>query len=181
MSLLYVDDIRGKTAAASVDLSNATNLKMPAGSVIQTVSGTYTTVGYTNSTSPVQAWSGVSITPKFSTSLIKVECNWYCMHRDYYDGFASIYRNGSAISGMQKVIRNAAHTGTNFISAGSRPIWYCPAWLWSFTEAAGGTSQITYSIHCWTQDTSQDTWWNDASTNSNENPTSTMILSEISQ
>ena len=85
MSLLYVDDIRGKTAATDVDLSNATNLKMPAGSVIQTVSGPYTTVGYTNSTSPVQEWSGVSITPKFSTSLIKVECNWYCMHRDYYD------------------------------------------------------------------------------------------------
>ena len=37
MSILFVDDIRGKTAAASVDLSNATNLKMPAGHIVQTV------------------------------------------------------------------------------------------------------------------------------------------------
>mgnify|MGYP001181720183 CR=1 FL=1 len=95
MSILFVDDIRGKTAAGSV--------KMPAGAVIQTVSGTYTTVGNTASTSPVQAWSGVSITPKFSTSLIKVECNWYCMHRDYYDGYTNIYRNGSAIRECRKL------------------------------------------------------------------------------
>tara|TARA_B100000927_G_scaffold51664_1_gene38616 strand:+ start:3732 stop:4262 length:531 start_codon:yes stop_codon:yes gene_type:complete len=35
MSILFVDDIRGKTAATDVDLSNATNLKMPAGHIVQ--------------------------------------------------------------------------------------------------------------------------------------------------
>ena len=82
---------------------------------------------------------------------------------------------------MQKIIRNAAHTGTTFVSAETRSIWYCPAWLWSFTEAAGGTSQITYSIYCWTQNASQPTWWNAAASNANEDPISTMILSEIAQ
>ena len=172
-STITVDNIQGSTAAGTV--------KMPAGHIIQTVYGTFDTVGSTVSTSPVQAWSGTSITPKFSTSLIKVECNFFVMHRDYYDGYAQLYRNGSAISNQKKVIRNAAHTGGSFTGAGTRSVWYCPAWLWSFTEAAGGTSQITYSIHCWTQDASQGTWWNHAYSNSNEDPTTTMILSEIAQ
>ena len=150
------------------------------GHAIQTVSGTYATVGNTTSTSAVQAWTGLSITPKFSNSLIKVECNWFCMHRDYYDGYAQIYRNGSATN-VRKVIRNAAHTGNGFTDGATRTIWYCPAWLWSFTEAAGSTSQITYSMYCWTQNAGQTTWWNDAFSNSEENPVSTMILTEIAQ
>ena len=68
-----------------------------------------------------------------------------------------------------------------YSTAGSTTIWYSPAWLWSFTEAAGGTSQLTYSIYCWTQNAGQTTWWNDAYSNTEENPTSTMILTEIAQ
>lgn len=175
MSILFVDDVRGKTTAGSV--------KMPAGHVIQTVSGTYDVGSSTTSTSPVQAWTGVSITPKFSTSLIKVECNWYCMHRDYYDGYAQIYRNGTGVTNQRKMIRHVGHMNSMSapIDNSGNSIWMCPAWLWSFTEAAGGTSQITYSIYCWTQNASQPTWWNAAANNSNEDPISTMILSEIAQ
>ena len=188
MSELYVNKIYSHTDANNqIEIptghklvgTDAASIVSP-GHAIQTVSGTYSTAGSTTSTSAVQAWTGLSITPKFSTSLIKVECNWYCMHRDYYDGYAQIYRNGSAIN-VRKVIRNAGHTGASFVGGQSVAAWYCPAWLWSFTEAAGGTSQLTYSIYCWTQDTSQTTWWNDAYSSVEENPTSTMILTEIAQ
>ena len=188
MSELYVNKIYSHTDANNqIEIptghklvgTDAASIVSP-GHATQTVSGTYSTAGSTTSTSAVQAWTGLSITPKFSTSLIKVECNWYCMHRDYYDGYAQIYRNGSAIN-VRKVIRNAGHTGASFVGGQSVAAWYCPAWLWSFTEAAGGTSQLTYSIYCWTQDTSQTTWWNDAYSSVQENPTSTMILTEIAQ
>ena len=170
-SIINVDQINEATSGSGV--------KIP-GHSIQTVSGTYSTAGSTTSTSAVQAWTGLSITPNFSTSIIKVECNWYCVHRDYYDGYAQIYRNGSAIN-VRKVIRNANHAGDSFTSNATRTIWYSPAWLWSFTEAAGGTSQLTYSIYCWTQNAGQTTWWNDAYSTTTENPTSTMILTEIAQ
>ena len=170
-SIINVDQIDEATSGSGVHIP---------GHSIQTVSGTYSTAGSTTSTSAVQAWTGLSITPKFSTSIIKVECNWFCVHRDYYDGYAQIYRNGSAIN-VRKVIRNANHAGDSFTSGSTRTIWYSPAWLWSFTEAAGGTSQLTYSIYCWTQNAGQTTWWNDAYSSTEENPTSTMILTEIAQ
>jgi hypothetical protein len=170
-SILNVNQIDEATSGSGVHIP---------GHSIQTVSGTYSTAGSTTSTSAVQAWTGLSITPKFSNSLIKVECNWFCMHRDYYDGYAQIYRNGSATN-VRKVIRNTGHTGASFVGQEARYVWYCPAWLWSFTEAAGGTSQLTYSIYCWTQNAGQTTWWNDAYSSTEENPTSTLILTEIAQ
>ena len=62
MSLLYVDDIRGKTTAATV--------KMPAGTVIQVVEGSSTTQNSTTSTTVVDSGLTATITPKFSTSKI---------------------------------------------------------------------------------------------------------------
>ena len=70
MSILFVDDIRGKTAAASVDLSNATNLRMPPGHVIQVV--TYTPSSATTfSSQTMTVASTVNFTPKFNNSIIK--------------------------------------------------------------------------------------------------------------
>lgn len=178
-SIIKADSISTVSGSGALSVLSGTNLHAP-GHMIQTVSGTYSTIGSTASTTAVQAWTGVSITPKFSTSLIKVECNWFCMHRDYYDGYAQIYRNGSPIN-VRKVIRNAAHTGSGFTSGETRGIYYCPSWLWSFTEAAGSTSQITYSVYCWTGNATQTTWWNNAKDNSEDSDVSTMILTEIAQ
>ena len=77
MSILFVDDIRGKTAAASVDLSNATNLKMPAGHIIQVQHQQFTTGNIAQTSSDYPQASGVkmSITPKFATSKIMVIAN----------------------------------------------------------------------------------------------------------
>ena len=152
-----------------------------AGHQIQTVSGEYSTSGSTTSTSATQIWSGVSITPKFANSLIHVQVNWYAMHRDYYDGYLQLSKNGSLFN-LIIVIRNAAHTGASFTGGEARSIWYCPIWTWNFTETASTTSQLTYGIQGWTQDAGQPLWWNEASNNtSNVNPTSTIILTEIAQ
>ena len=72
MSILFVDDIRGKTAAASVDLSNATNLKMPAGHIVQTVHTSTNTQVQTSSSGFVETGLNLSITPKHSNSKILV-------------------------------------------------------------------------------------------------------------
>ena len=70
-STLIVDNIQGATAANSVDLSNVTNLQMPAGAVIQTVH-TGTVARTTQSSSSFTATNyTLSITPKFATSKIK--------------------------------------------------------------------------------------------------------------
>ena len=178
MSTLAVNTIQAQTGT-TVSVSTGQTLHAP-GHQIQTVSGEYSTTGTTTSTSATQIWSGVSITPKFSTSLIHVQVNWYAMHRDYYDGYLQLSKNGTLFNQII-VIRNAAHTGGSFTHAESRTIWYCPIWTWNFTEAANTTSQLTYGIKGWTQDGSQTLWWNDAPSNANVTPTSTIILTEIAQ
>ena len=171
MSTLSVNNIIEKTTNAGV--------KIP-GHPIQTVTGEYSTASSTTSTSAVQMWSGTSITPKFSTSLIHVQVNWYAVHHDYYDGYIQLAKNGS-LHNQMIVVRNAAHTGSGFVAAGSRGFWYCPIWTWNFTESAGSTNQITYSIYGWTQNAGHPLYWNQAPSNANVTPTSTMILTEIAQ
>ncbi len=93
MSLLYVDDIRGKTAAASVDLSNATNLKMPAGAIIQTVQTRNTDESVFQSSSFSTMFSCI-ITPKFNTSKILVTMVISATHRNHHSGLIRCYRTG---------------------------------------------------------------------------------------
>ena len=181
-SIVSVEQIKGLAGGSTpntITVPTGQTLQAP-GHSLQTVSGEYSTAGNTTSTSAVQIWSGVSITPKFANSLIHVQVNWYAMHRDYYDGYLQLTKNGSLFNQMI-VVRNAAHTGGNFTHAESRSIWYCPIWTWNFTESAGSTNQITYSIYGWTQNSGHPLYWNQAPNNGNVAPTSTMILTEIAQ
>tara|TARA_B100000035_G_C20724910_1_gene432901 strand:+ start:19 stop:570 length:552 start_codon:yes stop_codon:yes gene_type:complete len=181
-SELQVTTIKGVPTGANSNqilVGSGQTLHAP-GHSLQTVSGEYSTAGSTTSTSVQTIWSGVSITPKFANSLIHVQVNWYAMHRDYYDGYLQLSKNGSLFNQMI-VVRNAAHTGGSFVHAESRTIWYSPIWTWNFTETAGTTSQLTYGIKGWTQDGSQPLMWNQAPNNSNVTPTSTIILTEIAQ
>ena len=178
-SIIKADNISTVSGSGTLSVTSGTTLHTP-GMGLQTVSGEYSTAGSTTSTSVQTIWSGVSITPKFTNSLIHVQVNWYAMHRDYYDGYLQLSKNGSLFNQMI-VVRNAAHTGGSFTHAESRTIWYCPIWTWNFTETAGTTSQLTYGIKGWTQDTSQPLMWNQAPNNSNVTPTSTIILTEIAQ
>jgi hypothetical protein len=151
---------------------------MPTGSVIQTVSGSFNTQGNTNSVNPVQIWTGLTITPHFSDSTIRIEANTYCVHRDYYDGYLQIYKNGSAVTELKTIVRISGHVGETFTSASTVGLWNCPSWPMSFTQSAGGTSALTYSVYVWTQNTSQPIYYNTSANNSFQ-PTSTMTLTEI--
>tara|TARA_B100001113_G_scaffold347190_1_gene339218 strand:- start:491 stop:1018 length:528 start_codon:yes stop_codon:yes gene_type:complete len=94
-STLNVDTIQGSASATSVDLSGVTNLKMPAGSVIQTVT-TGTIARTTQSASSFTATNyTLSITPKFATSKIKFT----------YTNHVRVYGSGTPIRGGIQVKR----------------------------------------------------------------------------
>jgi len=72
MSRLAVDKIIGANTESIVDLSSINNIKMPAGHVIQVVSGEDNGGLTTSSTSYVDSGLSATITPKFSSSKILV-------------------------------------------------------------------------------------------------------------
>ncbi len=75
MSTLSVDTIQGQTAA--------TKVKLPAGSVLQTLSSTKLTAQGTNTGSYVDVTGlSVAITPFFSSSKILITCHVYASYND---------------------------------------------------------------------------------------------------
>ena len=117
MSVLFVDDIRGKTSANSVDLSNVTNLQMPAGAVVQTVhTGTIARTQQTATSFTATNYT-LSITPKFATSKIKFT----------YTNHVRIDGSGSPIRGGIQVKRQ--------VSGGSLTT------VWN-TDGSGETIQV---------------------------------------
>ena len=97
-STLSVDTIQGATSATSVDLSGVTNLQMPAGSVIQTVTtGTIARTTQTATSFTATNYT-LSITPKFATSKIKFT----------YTNHVRINGSGSPIRGGIQVKRQVS-------------------------------------------------------------------------
>ena len=67
------------------------------GGIIQVVEVGYTTeqtITETSASSPEQIFSA-TITPKFSTSKIRIELNIFAYHQNYHDGYVGLFR-GSA-------------------------------------------------------------------------------------
>ena len=97
-STLIVDNIQGATAANSVDLSNVTNLQMPAGAVIQTVhTGTIARTTQTSTSFTASTYT-LSITPKFATSKIKFT----------YTNHVRIHGSGTPLRGGIQVKRQVS-------------------------------------------------------------------------
>ena len=197
MSLLYVDDIRGKTAAASVDLSNATNLKMPAGSIVQTTQTRHTAKSVITSTSFTSIYT-CSITPKFATSKILIHVSFSGQHRNYHSGLVRVYRTiggaltvqgggldapdvGAQWSNVWFNIRKEHEGGTH-----SDGFNYClHTYAASHLDSPNTTSAITYSVRGMTTgDTSYGLYVNRTPQNTQayDSPcASTLTLQEISQ
>ena len=170
MSTLSVDTIQGKSAATDVDLSNVTNLKMPAGHVVQFVNGRVTDDrDATTSTSYVQLGDTLSITPKFSTSKI----------------FLLAVTNPSISGGGGNTIyldfgRTLGGTTTKPISSVSNGITTMghDGWTtctYSFLDSPNTTSQVTY--FCVVKVSAGTGYFNDNSTQNFSNFT----LMEIAQ
>ena len=136
MGTIFVDNIRGKTAAGTV--------KMPEGSLIQykrvstqANTGIYTSNSYTH-LSPFD----LSITPKFATSklIIKACMPVYVNTNAYPSAWFAFYRDGTIIdqhnvtygSGYSQINTGQLAAFTPYIEA---------------DVTAGGTSATTFSIY----------------------------------
>lgn len=190
MSRLVVDQLQGRLSGSNT-ITIPTGHKITAvdsgamvapGQVVQVASGQFTGTGSTTSTSATQLWSGVSITPKYSNSLIKVETVFWAIHRDYNDGVLRIYKNGSATS-HQTIVRYVGHrphdTGTG--NGTDQQLYHVQPYTFNFTETSGSTSTLTYSVYGWTTSASQNLWYNQAPQQASTPSVSTMILTEIAQ
>ena len=90
MSILYVDDIRGKTASADV--------KLPAGCVLQVLNTIKTdTFEYSGTAQTEITGLSVTITPKFATSKILVMFNVHMIGFDAGTGL-QLYRGSTALA-----------------------------------------------------------------------------------
>ena len=187
MSLLFVDDIRGKTAAASVDLSNATNLKMPAGHIVQVVSNTTTDTSSFASVNFLEYSAlNTSITPKFATSKIFVTLN-ICVgntNDDNYNQF--ILQRDSTNIGLGLSGQGGAAQAT-FSNNGpyTHAVYEIHSSSYSILDSPSTTSQVTYKLLARAMaSTTRTMFFNRPSNVDDANrstTTSTMSLMEIAQ
>ena len=179
MSRLAVDKIIGANTESIVDFSSITSLKMPAGSVIQTLEGfDYT---HAQSTSATFADTGLSlaITPKFNTSkiLIMVKHHFYA------------YNHNSAFGGL-KLQKTIGATTSDVAMLDTLLCYaYQTAFVLNATQNAVGfvldspatTSQVTYKTQFNLTNGTGEINVNSDHTGSSENSRASMILQEIAQ
>ena len=161
------------------------------GGIIQVVEvghSTEHTITQTDSSSPQQIFSA-TITPKFSTSKIRIELNIFANHENYHDGHIGIFK-GSAST----VITGASQGSYSDVSSimvrqGSfedqSSDYQCNPTYYSYLDTAGTTSAITYNIKGLTSNSSYPTYINRSqsrgSSNSNfPNLRSSLTLTEFS-
>ena len=136
------------------------------GGVIQIVEVGHTnehTITNTNSSSPTQIFSA-TITPKFSTSKIRIELNIFAYHENYHDGHIGLFK-GSAST----VITGASQGSYSDVSSimvrqGSfedqSSDYQCNPAYYSYLDTAGTTSAITYNIKGVTSNSGYPTYIN---------------------
>jgi len=126
-SRLLVDKLEGKTASGTI--------QMPSGHIIQTVRMTPTnTANSTTSTSYVDTNLSLSITPKFSNSLIiiTVSASWLITGSSFF--YYRLYRNGSDISLDHQINGDYGSNGMAFSASTT------------YTDSPNSTSSQTYLI-----------------------------------
>ena len=161
------------------------------GGVIQIVEVGHTnehTITQTNSSSPQQIFSA-TITPKFSTSKIRIELNIFAYHQNYHDGYIGLFK-GSAST----VITGASQGSYSDVSSimvrqGSfedqSSDYQCNPTYYSYLDTAGTTSAITYNIKGLTSSSSYPTYINRSHSRGQSNSNfpklrSTLTLTEYS-
>ena len=161
------------------------------GGVIQIVEVGHTTehtITQTNSSSPQQIFSA-TITPKFSTSKIRIELNIFAYHMNYHDGYIGIFKGSAstvitgASQGSYSDVSNIMLRQGSFEDQSSD--YQCNPTYYSYLDTAGTTSAITYNIKGLTSSSSYPTYINRSqsrgSSNSNfPNLRSSLTLTEFS-
>ena len=97
-----------------------------------------------------------SITPKFSTSKIRIELNIFAYHMNYYDGYVGLYRGSSStvITGTSQ--GSYSDQASVMLRQGSfedqtgNGDYQCNPTYYSYFDTAGTTSQISYVAKAFT-------------------------------
>ena len=161
------------------------------GGVIQIIEVGHTTehtITQTNASSPQQIFSA-SITPKFSTSKIRIELNIFAYHMNYHDGHIGLFRGNAST-----VITGASQGSYSDVSSimvrqGSfedqSSDYQCNPTYYSYLDTAGTTSAITYNIKGLTSSSSYPTYINRSHSRGQSNSNfpklrSTLTLTEYS-
>ena len=187
MSTLSVDTIQGKTTAGTV--------KLPAGSILQTISGTFTGTTSKSGTafSDIDSSLNLSITPKYSTSKLLYTGNIMVGAQDDATALIRIQQNNVEVgSGASASNRSTAHTGLNYwylttMSGSSQYYETFPCTIHHLTDSAiGTTSAITVKPQIVNADTSGYSMYINRSMNDSDAVwvgrfVSTFTVQEISQ
>ena len=158
-----------------------------AGGVIQIVEVGHSTEHSITATSPQQIFSA-SITPKFSTSKIRLELNIFVYHENYFTGYIGIFKNSSSTAIQWDGANNHNNSSMiiregKFEDVGSD--YKCHPYQFSFLDTAGTTSAITYNIKGYSNNSGYVTYINRAMSRGQDNSNfpllrSTFTLTEYS-
>ena len=161
------------------------------GGVIQIVEVGHTTqhvITQTNASSPQQIFSA-TITPKFSTSKIRIELNIFAYHENYHDGYIGLFK-GSATNVITGTSQGGYSDKSSIIlRQGSfedqSDDYQCNPTYYSYLDTAGTTSAITYNIKGLTSNSSYPTYINRSLSRGQDNSNfpkvrSTLTLTEYS-
>jgi hypothetical protein len=203
MSTLYTDNIRANNASQitvptgqKIVGTDSGSIVAP-GHVIQTLQDTYDTVMSTNSASHTTIMT-VNITPKFNTSKILVSTQLWLWHRNYYTGYAGIFRGSTEITLGTDTTNNdgnfASSTpykgggiGVRTAESGDATTNWAPqSFSHTILDSPSTTSQITYTLQVWTNDGSDGPnhplYVNSATgTTNSPRPICTLTCQEIAQ
>lgn len=198
MSKLRVNELDSRTGT-TIDIPSSTTLYAP-GHIIQTLQSTYDTATSTTSATHTTILT-VNITPKFNTSKILVSVQLWLWHRNYYTGYAGIFRGTTEITtgtdttnddnnfasstpykGSGIGIRTAESGSNNQASTNWAPFPFSHMIL----DSPSTTSQTTYTVKIWTNDggvgSSHPLYVNRATGTSNSpRPICTLTCQEIAQ
>ena len=157
------------------------------GGVIQIVEVGHTTehtITQTNSSSPQQIFSA-TITPKFSTSKIRIELNIFAYHMNYHDGYIGLFRGsasnvitGTSQGGYSDVSSFVLRQGS-FEDMQGNGDYQCNPTYYSYLDTAGTTSAITYNIKGLTSNSGYPTYVNRAYSRSQSSASFSKLRSSL--
>ena len=165
-STLTVDNIVGATTAA--------NVKLPAGSTLQTLEGfSYTRVTATTSTF-VDSGVSVAITPKFTSSKVLVICKHTFETHGHESARAGLrlMRSGTMIAEIDRMIAYNYVSGEASVTGGTG--------VGLFIDSPSTTSSITYNTQFNNPNSSGTTYCNADDSGSYEKSRGSIIVMEIS-
>jgi len=138
-STLIVDEIQGATAS--------TKVKMPAGSVLQTLYYQKTGNQVITATSYTDILTNCNITPHFATSKIYIIASIFATHNDNHSGLIRILRGSTPIGGHPTATSQRANFDNNVWFNIRYPNDYSAhQYSCQFLDSPATTNQISYKM-----------------------------------